>query len=558
MSESEPADVVIVGYGPTGQLLALMLGRQGHKVVVVDRWPDLYPLPRAVHFDDEIGRILQAAGAMDAVEAIIEPSDLYQWRNAAGDVLIEFDWGGRGPSGWPISNIFSQPQLERVLDAKVKAQPTVAVRQGWSASSLSQDASGVHVGIEHGDFRDGQWVPDGGKDALHARFVVGADGANSFVRRALGVSMHDLGFSFDWLVVDVIPHTKRDWYPKAWQLCDPRRPTTIIPGGPGRRRWEFMALPGEYAEDLNRAEVAWRLLAPWDITPENATLERHAVYKFRGQWATSWKEGRVLLAGDAAHLTPPFAGQGMCSGIRDSAALAWRLDLALRDIAPDDVFDSYGPERSAHVQEWIDFAVELGKVICVPDPEAAAQRDREMLDVRAQTNFRPPPTPSPRLGAGLYLDEAPGSGRLGPQGLVEMNGRRGLFDDLVGVRFAVIAKSPAILGEISEANRKALDRLGAAVIHFDENAGGLKDAEGTYHRFLDNLGCEAMLARPDFYLQGAARNAAELNRLLDVTRARLMINVPDCESSAYLVKHAEPSLSPGLERRQNPDARALQ
>ena len=329
-------------------------------------------------------------------------------------------------------------------------------------------------------------------------------------------------FSFDWLVVDVIPHAERVWYPKAWQLCDPRRPTTIVPGGPGRRRWEFMALPGETAEDMNRAEVAWRLLAPWDITSENATLERHAVYKFRGQWATSWREGRVFIAGDAAHLTPPFAGQGMCSGIRDSAALAWRLDLVLRGVAPYGVFDSYDPERSANVQEWIDFAVELGKVICVPDPEAASQRDREMLAARARPDFRPPAKPSPRLGRGLRLDGAPGSGLLGPQGLVEMNGRRGLFDDLVGVRFAVIARSAAILGEISEANRKALDRLGAAVVHFDENAGGLKDVEDTYRRFLDGLDCEAMLARPDFYLQGAARNAAELNRLLDVSRARLL------------------------------------
>jgi len=173
------------------------------------------------------------------------------------------------------------------------------------------------------------------------------------------------------------------------------------------------------------------------------------------------------------------------------------------------------------VRKWIDFAVELGKVICIPDPEAAAQRDREMLAAQAQPDFRAPPTPSPRLGPGLWLEDAPGSGILGPQGLVERNGRRGLFDDLVGVRFAVITRSPAILGEISEVNGKALELLGAAIVHFDESAGGLKDVEGTYHRFLDGLGCEAMLVRPDFYLQGTARNAAELNRLLDVSRSRL-------------------------------------
>src|SRR5271166_1739698 len=129
MKEAEPADVAIVGYGPTGQLLALLLGRQGHKIEVVDRWPDLYPLPRAVHFDDEIGRILQSAGVMVDIEKITEPVEFYQWRNASNETLIEFDHRGKGPSGWPTASMFSQPALERILDAKVKALPTVSVRQ---------------------------------------------------------------------------------------------------------------------------------------------------------------------------------------------------------------------------------------------------------------------------------------------------------------------------------------------------------------------------------------------------------------------------------------------
>lgn len=521
MREAKPVDVAIIGYGPTGQLLALLLGRKGHRVVIVDRWPDLYPLPRAVHFDDEIARIIQAAGAMDQVQAITEVVDSYQWRNAAGDILIEFGSSARGRSGWPAANMFAQPELERILDAKVKAEPTVTVRQGWSASSLSQDAAGVHVGIEHGTMRDGEWVADGERDILHARYVVGADGANSFVRRALGITMHDLGFAFDWLVVDVVPHSERVWQPKTWQLCDPRRPTTIVPGGPGRRRWEFMALPGEKAEQLNRAEVAWRLLAPWDITPENATLERHAVYTFRGQWATTWHQGRGFLAGDAAHLTPPFAGQGMCSGMRDSAALAWRLDGVLRGSLKQDVLESYGGERSGHVQGWIHFAVELGKVICVPDSAAAAERDRQMLAARADPNAPAPARPDPRLGPGLHLDEAPGSGLLCPQGEIEVNGRRGLFDDVLGVRFALIARTPAILDGLSDANRVALRSLDAAVVHVDDSAGGITDAEGIYGRFLDAWGCEAMLVRPDFYLIGGARTAKELNRLVEIMRVHL-------------------------------------
>ena len=168
---------------------------------------------------------------------------------------------------------------------------------------------------------------------VQARYLVGADGAHSVIRAAMGSSLMDLGFSADWLVVDVQPRpgTKLSVDDDVMlQICDPARPTTVVSGGPGRRRWEFMALEGETLEDLNCVERAWALLAPWHVTSEHAVLERHAVYRFRGAVADKWRQGRVFIAGDAAHLTPPFAGQGLCAGVRDAAALAWRLDFALR------------------------------------------------------------------------------------------------------------------------------------------------------------------------------------------------------------------------------------
>lgn len=519
MSETLTADVAIVGYGPTGQVLALLLGRLGHRVTVIDRWPDLYPLPRAVHFDHEVARILQAAGVIDDVNAIAETIDTYQWRNAERRMLLELDWRGIGPSGWPISNMFSQPELERAIDRHVKRQSTVTVHQGWSATALTQDAEGVEIDIERGEVRDGAWAATGERQRLRARWVVGADGANSFVRRALGIEMHDLGFAFDWLVVDVKPKTEREWVPKTWQLCDPARPTTVVPGGPGRRRWEFMLLPGERASDMNRAQVAWDLLAPWDVTPANAELERHAVYTFRGQWALDWQRGRVLLAGDAAHLMPPFAGQGMCSGLRDSMALAWRLDAVLRGHLPDRVLASYGPERSAHVQQMIGFSIELGKVICITDPAVAAQRDRDMIAAQAQPGYAPPPPLQPSLGPGLWAAGTPGAGLLGVQGVVEVDGRRGRFDDLLGVRYALVARHADTLAALSNANRAALQALGAVVVHI--GPGGLVDVDGTYGAWLDQLGCDAVLMRPDFYVHGGARSAAELDALLDAWRAAL-------------------------------------
>jgi resorcinol 4-hydroxylase (NADPH) len=519
MNEGAVADVAIVGYGPTGQVLALLLGRLGHRVTVIDRWPDLYPLPRAVHFDHEAARILQAAGAIDDVNAVAETIDTYQWRNAERKMLLELDWRGIGPSGWPFSNMFAQPDLERAIDRHVKRQPTVTVHQGWSATSLTRSDDGVRIAMERGEVRDGQWTATGESDEVRARWVIGADGANSLVRRALGIEMQDLGFAFDWLVVDVQPSTEREWVPKTWQLCDPKRPTTVVPGGPGRRRWEFMLLPGERASDMNRPDVAWQLLAPWDITPANATLERHAVYTFRGQWAEEWQQGRVLLAGDAAHLMPPFAGQGMCSGLRDSMALAWRLDAVLRGRLSERVLNSYGPERSAHVQQMIGFSIELGKVICITDPAIAEHRDRDMIAAQQQPGYAPPPPPQPRLGPGLWMPEAPGAGLLGVQGIVEANGRGGLFDDVMGLGFALVASDAATLQAISPVNRAALHAQDARVVHF--GPGGLADVNGSYATWLQQLGCVAVLARPDFYVHGGARDAAGLNGLLDAWREAL-------------------------------------
>lgn len=522
-NETIKADVAIVGYGPTGQILALMLGRMGHTAVAIDRWPDLYPLPRAVHFDHEIGRILQKAGIADDIMRITEPSETYQWVNADRKLLLEIDWHGRGPSGWPAARFFSQPDMERVIDGHVKRTPGVRVLQGWSAQAMSQSAEGVRLEVERGVVQVGQWKGVGEKASVEAKWLVGADGANSFVRRNLGIEMHDLGFAFDWLVVDVIPPRERVWDPKTWQWCNPVRPTTVVPGGPGRRRWEFMALPGEKAVDMNKPEVAWSLLEPWDITPANSKLERHAIYTFRGQWADSWRQGRALLAGDAAHLMPPFAGQGLCSGMRDSMALAWRLDGVLRGRLPESVLDSYGPERSGHVQQMIGLSIELGKVICVSDPQQAAERDRSMMAVREQPDYVPMPPPAPRLGEGLWTAGAPGAGQLGVQGFTEVDGGRGRFDDLFGTGFHVIARDAATVAALTPVNREALARQAAIVVHL--GAGGIPDVDGSYTEWLDQLGCVAAFGRPDFYLQGGARDAAELNHLVDDWRAKLAIAV---------------------------------
>lgn len=224
-------DVAIVGYGPVGQLLSLLLGQRGYRVAVLERFPEAYALPRAVHLDHEVARILQSVDVRSDRDAVIEPyDDLYQWRNAAGKTLLNVDWTGVGPSWWHTSNFFSQPELERELDLGVEKQASVTVMRGVTVRGLEQDLDGVTV-LGTTSTTDGS-TPAGQR--VRARYVVGCDGANSAVRELTGLTTTDVGFPFDWLIVDMIPNEPMHFDPPAWQLCDPARPTTIVPGGPGR------------------------------------------------------------------------------------------------------------------------------------------------------------------------------------------------------------------------------------------------------------------------------------------------------------------------------------
>jgi 2-polyprenyl-6-methoxyphenol hydroxylase-like FAD-dependent oxidoreductase len=501
MHADETYDVAIVGYGPVGEMAAILLGLQGRRVIVFERWPSMYPLPRAVLFDHEIGRVLQAAGLAEEAVAISEPGVTYDWRNANGETLLFFDWTQPGPSGWPTANMFSQPELQRVLDRKAKSLPGVEVHQGWAVEHLEDRGDHVNVTARG----------DSGPMTVSARYVIGADGANSFVRERMGVGMTDLGFSYDWLIADVIEHQPRAWDPPLLQYCDPSRPTTKVSGGPGRRRWEWMLLPGESRDDFGDEAMAWELLERDDLTPANATLERAVTWTFRARWADSWRKGRLLLAGDAAHLMPPFAGQGMCSGLRDVANLAWRLCLLLDGKAPDALLDSYTSERSRHLQHAIMFSVELGQVICITDPEAAAARDAQMIAARDNPELAPPPPPSPRLGApGIFRHEDPAAGSLFIQGRIEHDRRIGLFDDVVGRGWLLLANEADIAGALGDEARALLGTLGGHVVSVTADA----DVDGTYRDWFAEHGVRVVLVRPDFYVYGTEPDPAGADRLV--------------------------------------------
>ena len=482
------ADVAVVGYGPVGNVLAILLAQLGRSVIVLERWPEPYPLPRAVHMDHEVARIVQSCGLGNELRAISEPAHVYEWRNGAGTTLLRFGRVGDSASGWPESLMFNQPALEAVLDGRARQFPNITVRRGVEVTGLDQqdDAVVVHTA---------------GGDDVRVAYVVGCDGANSTVRGLVGLPVHDLGFFFDWLIVDVVLDEPRVFDPINVQICDPARPTTAVSGGPGRRRWEFMRLPHETLDELNDVRRAWELLAPWDVTPDNAQLERHAVYTFNARYADQWRAGRVFIAGDAAHLMPPFAGQGMCAGLRDAANLAWKLDLVLDGRATDALLDTYQQERLPSARMAIDFSMELGKVICVPDADEAAARDAAMA---AGVSEEPVAAPGlPGLAGGLIHATAPHAGELSVQGRV--SGRA--FDDLHGPGWRLLAV---------DFDTDAIDRdladwfasIGCCIV-------ALTEPDPNYAAWFAKHDVTTALQRPDFYLYGAATFAADANALLE-------------------------------------------
>lgn len=504
----ENVDVAIVGYGPVSKVLATLLSQKGWKVGVYERFPTPYPLPRAVHFDDEIARILQSILPAGVIERITEvANDCYEWCNAERQTLLQLDWSGNGISGWPGHLMFNQPQLEEVLDEACRKQATVSVNLGKEAVGLQEFDDHVELIVKD---------LDGEETNITAKYVVGCDGANSFVRKKMEHTITNLGFVADWLVVDIIPQEERQWTPMNLQLCDPDRPTTVVSGGPGRRRWEFMALPGETKEDLNKEEVAWRLLEPWNITPDNAVLERHAVYTFKAQWVDEWRKGRLILAGDAAHLTPPFMGQGMCSGLRDSKNLAWKLDFVLSGKADDSLLDTYTKERKPHNQAVVEAALYLGKMICVTDHESAKARD-EAFFTRSVPEF--PEFPFLTEGLLYQQESSTYTGKLSFQSQVNYQGKIGLFDDVVGNGWMIISPVEDPKKVLSIEQIAFLDSIGAKMIVISpvqkSAANAAVDVDGKYQQYFNKTGLEAVIVRPDYYLFGGTARLTDLPLLIE-------------------------------------------
>ncbi len=457
-------DVLIAGGGPTGVTLAILLARRGVSVIVAEKEAAIYPLPRAAHIDHEGMRILQEAGAAEGVMKTARRAGRYDFLNAKGEVLLRFEGAEQiGPGGWPAANMIHQPSVEAELHKSLAAQPEARLHHRWELQSYTDDGSGITAVI----------VTPEGERTIRARYLVGADGARSPVREAAGIAFDDLNFEEPWLVVDVLVDDYSKLPTANLQICNPQRPTTCVLMGEGRHRWEFMIKQGETAEQVSDDAFIEQLLEPWGVKGA-VRLERKAVYTFRARIAAQWRKGRVLLAGDAAHQTPPFAGQGMCSGLRDAANLAWKLAAVTRDGADDRLLDTYQPERAPNLRAMIDMAIMMGKTVCITSPFGAWLRDMKFKLGRALGKLPDGPPAYPPISAGRIMAGSPAAGSYFPQPLAA-DGTR--LDQVMGLGHWLIAR-----GDLDKAP--------------------LKPFADALHQWLDSVAAEAVLVRPDRYVFG--------------------------------------------------------
>jgi 3-(3-hydroxy-phenyl)propionate hydroxylase len=484
-------DIVIVGLGPVGATLANLLGLCGVSTLVFEREAEAYHLPRAVHFDDEVMRIFETIGLSEPIARDVILSPGMHFVDADGKLILDWSRPAKiSPLGWFPSYRFHQPDLERVLRGGLARWPSVTVRNRCDVFALDCDADGVTVRFE--DLANGRLMN------CRTQYVVGCDGARSLVRRLIGSGLTDLGFHERWLVVDAILSRPRpDLGDYSLQHCDTARPATYVRGTGNRRRWDITLKADEDSQVMTTPVRVWDLLGKW-ITPEDAEIERSAVYTFHSVIAERWREGRLLLAGDSAHQTPPFLGQGMCAGIRDAANLAWKLASVVGRKHGDAILDSYQSERAPHVQEYIELAIALGGVINTKAIDAGLPGGGRKTDGPARMESH-----KPLLGRGLFAGRTAMTGQLAPQPELS-DGTR--LDACIGYRFALLA-TPGFSKSLPGDLRRQIADADTALV--DDAAPGLQD-------WLSAHDVKAALVRPDRYVLGGASDHADLTSLLAV------------------------------------------
>jgi len=475
-------DVIIIGFGPTGGTLANLLALHGFSILIIEKEKSFYPLPRAVHFDDEIMRVFQTIGITEKFlkHTIINKGTKFV--NSKNKVVL--DWPrprSVTENGWYPSYRFHQPDLERKLRGRLKDFKKVTIMQSTKVVSLKEDKNSVKIILED--------VNNKKIKEISSKYVVGCDGANSTTRKQIKAKFQNLGFTQKWAVVDLIlKKDKKELPDRTIQYSNPKRPATYCRNVGKRRRWEFAIHDNESEKKVLSNSYIWNFLKPW-LKPSDAFMERKTIYTFQSAISKKWKKGRVFLAGDAAHLMPPFMGQGMCAGIRDASNLSWKIAHCLKNNHSDKLLSTYQSERYSNVKEYIKTTARMGEFVNAVGTSNITGKVSSTPD--GQKSMK---SIKPKLGKGLGKVQDKNRGKIFPQFKIK-NGKS--LDDKFSLKPILIISK--------EIKKNISSKLNS--VQSKNN----KDLE----KFFKSSNSKAIIVRPDRFILSSCKSVKDFKSYLN-------------------------------------------
>ena len=407
-------DVTIIGLGPTGGTLANLIALNGFSVLILEREKSFYPLPRAVHFDDEVMRVFQTIGITKDFLKYTIINKGTKFVNSKGKVILDWPRPRRVTiNGWYPSYRFNQPDLERQLRKQLKKYKKVKIQQNSTVTKIKNYKDHAKVFFKN--------INNKSLHKIKSKYVVGCDGANSITRDQMNTKMDNLGFTQKWAVVDLIlKKNKKNLPDRTIQYSNPKQPATYCRNVGKRRRWEFAIKKKQNEKNILSESYIWNFLKPW-LKKTEAHIERKTIYTFESAISRRWRRGRIFIAGDAAHLMPPFMGQGMCAGIRDASNLSWKIVKCLNHKYDEKTLNTYQSERFSNVKEYVETTMRMGEFVNAAESTKITDNISSSEDgTKSMQSIKP------KLGIGLGKNTDKNRGKIFPQ-LKMKNGK--ILDD---------------------------------------------------------------------------------------------------------------------------------
>lgn len=504
-------DVAIVGMGPVGAAAALFLAHEGLNVVVFEKGNEVYQLPRAVALDGEIVRAFQKIGLGDELNTILQqvrPGERAGFTNSKREWLFGQELVPFGRNGWQPISMFDQPQLEQFIRGALSNCYNCAIYLGEAVREFNDLGNKVEI--------------TSSARTISADWLIACDGAASHTRKQLNIGWQDLGYDHEWLVVDVTLNPGAELQPETLQVCDPERLVTYVGTIDPFRRWEFKLKDGETAEDLLQDTVIEQLIEPW-LSPDQYTLRRKAVYQFHAATADQWRVGRVFLAGDAAHQTPPFLGQGLNAGMRDIVNLSWKLGLVQRGVCQESLLDTYEAERSPHAQDLVEWAVSLGQLMehlaATEAAQTLGQPAPELPPQKQASGYGQGREAPPLRRGAITLDQVSNEGSTGYlfcQPIIETPTGSDKLDSKLGSGFALVSRTG--FPPLSEQSQNILAALNIELVCLSN----VKTKQGHFDPLFEQA--DAAVIRPDRYVFGHTSDQLTVDDLLENLATSLALN----------------------------------